>query len=99
PTAAQLVVELDRMLVETPSSSGARRAQKLFTRTGLSNMAQALTSQIRQVLLDLAAVLVYPTDDIDRIQYELSEIELELAMLDSDIETAIDAEIGEKRDL
>ena len=98
PTASQLVVELDRMLAETPSSGGARRAHKLFTRTGLSNMAQALTSQIRQVLLDLAAVIERPTDDIERIQQELSELELDLAMLESDVETAIDPEIESKRD-
>ena len=98
PTAAQLVVELDRMLAMTPSSGGARRAHKLFTSTGLSNMAQALTSQIRQVLLDLAGVLERPTDDIERIQHELSELELDLAMLESDVETAIDPEIERKRD-
>jgi len=99
PTAAELVVAFDRMLAETPSSGGARRAHKLFTRTGLSNMAQALTSQIRQVLLDLASVLERPTDDIERIQQELSELELELAMLDSDVETAIDPEVETKRDI
>lgn len=98
PKASELVVELDRMLAETPSSGGARRAHKLFTRTGLSNMAQALTSQIRQVLLDLAGVIDRPTDDIERIQQELSELELDLAMLESDVETAIDPEIESKRD-
>jgi len=98
PTAAQLVVELDHLLAKTPSSGGARRAHKLFTSTGLSNMAQALTSQIRQVLLDLAGVLERSTDDIERIQHELSELELDLAVLESNIETAIDPEIESRRD-
>jgi len=98
PTAAELVVELDEMLLAAPTASSAPRAQRLFTTTGLSNMAQALTAQIRQVLLDLAAVLERSTDDVDRIQHELSELELELAMLDSDVETAIDAEVGARRE-
>ncbi len=98
PRAADLVVALDRMLAQTPSSGGARRAQRLFTRTGLTNIAQALTSQIRQVLLDLAALLERSTDDIERIQHELSELELDLAMLESDVESAIDPEIEQRRD-
>ena len=98
PRAADLVVALDHMLAHTPSSGGARRAARLFTRTGLSNLAQALTSQIRQVLLELAGVLERSTEDIDRIQHELSELELDLAMLDSDVETAIDAEVQQRRD-
>jgi serine/threonine protein kinase len=98
PRATELVVALDRMLAQTPSSGGARRAQRLFTRTGLSNLAQALTSQIRQVLLELAAVLERSTDDIERIQHELSELELDLAMLESDVEAAIDPEVEQRRD-
>jgi serine/threonine protein kinase len=98
PRAGELVVALDQMLAQTPSSGGARRAQRLFTRTGLSNMAQALTSQIRQVLLDLASVLERSTDDIERIQHELSELELDLAMLESDVEAAIDPELAQRRD-
>ena len=98
PRAADLVVALDHMIKHVPSSGGARRAQRLFTRTGLSNMAQALTAQIRQVLLDLAAVLERPTDDIERIQHELSELELDLAMLESDVEAAIDPEVEQRRD-
>ena len=98
PRAADLVVALDHMLALTPSSGGARRAQRLFTSTGMSNMAQALTSQIRQVLLDLAAMLDRSTDDIERIQHELSELELDLAMLESDLEAAIDATVEQRRD-
>jgi hypothetical protein len=88
PRAPELVTELDRLLAQTPSSGGARRAQRLFTSRGMSNMAQALTSQIRQVLLDLAATLERSTDDIERIQHELSELELDLAMVESDLEAA-----------
>ncbi|HEY5944323.1 MAG TPA: serine/threonine-protein kinase [Kofleriaceae bacterium] len=98
PRAAELVVALDHMLAQTPSSGGARRAQRLFTTTGLSNLAQALTSQIRQVLLDLASTLDRSTDDIERIQHELSELELDLAMLESDVEAAIDPELEQRRD-
>ena len=65
-----------------------------------SNLAQALTSQMRQVLLDLAAELEIPTDDIDRIQGELSEIELELAMVENDLETSVDGRhtVEDRRD-
>jgi hypothetical protein len=44
------------------------------------------------VLLDLAAVCEHSVDDIERISHEVSELELELAVLDAD------AEVGEKRD-
>ncbi len=98
PGAAELLVELDAMLANAPTGTSAPRAQRLFTTTGISNMAQALTAQIRQVLLDLAAVLERSIDDIDRVQHDLSELELELAMLESDVETAIDASVGERRD-
>ena len=98
PSAAELLVELDAMLASTPVGPSVPRAQRLFTTTNISNMAQALTAQIRQVLLDLAAVLDRPSDDVERIQHELSELELELAMLESDVESAIDAEIAERRD-
>ncbi|HSD91267.1 MAG TPA: serine/threonine-protein kinase [Kofleriaceae bacterium] len=99
PTADEIVIELDRMLATLPSTVGKRRAaQRLFTGTGISNMGAALTAQIRQVLVDLAAVLERPIDDIERIQQELSELELDLAMLESDVEAAIDPEVEERRD-
>jgi serine/threonine-protein kinase len=92
PTAAALVVELDRMLATVPTAAGARRAERLFTSSSTSDLAAALTAQIRQVLLDLAAVCEHSVDDIERISHEVSELELELAVLDAD------AEVGEKRD-
>lgn len=98
PSAAELLIELDGMLAAAPTAPSIPRAQRLFTTTNISNMAQALTAQIRQVLLDLAAVLDRPIDDVERIQHELSELELELAMLESDVESAIDAEVAERRD-
>jgi hypothetical protein len=100
PSADEIMIELDRMLGALPSAVGQRRAavQRLFTSTGISNMGAALTAQIRQVLVDLAAVLERPIDDIERIQQELSELELDLAMLDSDVEAAIDPEVQERRD-
>jgi hypothetical protein len=61
-------------------------------------MAQALTSQIRQVLLDLASLLDHSTDDIERIQFELSELELDLAMVESEVDTAIDPTVRRRRD-
>jgi serine/threonine protein kinase len=88
PSAAEVLVELDRMLAVTPASESRPRAQRLFTSTNISDMAQALTAQLRQVLLELAAVLERPVDDIERIQQELSELELDLALLDADVEVA-----------
>jgi len=97
PTAGDLVVALDRMLATMPATVGQRRAaQRLFTSTSLNNMQDALTNQMRQVLLDLASVLQRPTDDIDRIQQELSELELDFAVLESDVQMAVDPEVEEK---
>jgi hypothetical protein len=98
PTAAEMLVELDAMLTAAPTAPNVPRVQRLFTTTNISNLAQALTAQIRQVLLDLASVLDRPVDDVERIQFELSELELELAMLESDVESAIDAEVAARRD-
>ncbi|HEY4181901.1 MAG TPA: serine/threonine-protein kinase [Kofleriaceae bacterium] len=101
PSAMQLQADLERLRWEVPSSADAhlriKRAQKLFTTTGLSNMEQAITSQIRQVLLEIAAVMERPTDDIERVQNELSELELDLAMLDSEVQAG-DAGAAERRE-
>jgi serine/threonine-protein kinase len=90
PRAADLVTALEGMLAALPAAAGARRASRRFT--GTSHLASALTTQIRQVLLDLAAACEHPVDDIERISAEVSELELELAVLDAD------AEVGEHRD-
>jgi hypothetical protein len=85
------------MLGTMPSTIGQRRASKrLFTSTSLNNMQDALTNQVRQVLLDLASVLQRPTDDIERIQQELSELELDFAVLESDVQMAVDPEVEER---
>ena len=84
PSATEIAAELDRMLVDMPTFDGSRRLQRLFTSSGTSDFAQALTAQIRQVLLDLAAVCAHPVDDVERISGELSELELELAVLEAD---------------
>jgi serine/threonine protein kinase len=100
PTATELVIEVDRMLATLPSTIGQRRAaQRLFTSTSLNNMQDALTNQMRQVLLDLAGVLQRPTDDIDRIQQELSELELDFAVIQSDVQVAVDPEVEERHNM
>ena len=98
PPADQLVVELDRLLGQTPSGTRSKRSQRLFTVTGLSNMEQAITSQIRQVLLELAAMFARPTEDIERVQNELSELELDLAMIESELATSADPELEQRRE-
>ena len=88
PTAAQVAAELEEMRGQV-SSEGAPRRKRLFSDSE-SNLAQALTSQMRQVLLDLAAELEVDTSAIDQVQGELSDLELELAMLENDLETSVD---------
>jgi serine/threonine-protein kinase len=90
PSAAQLVAELGPMLARAPTTSRASRPPRLFTGSGASDMEQAVTSQIRQIVLELAGVLGRPTDAIDRIQNELEQLELDLAMLDSEVDAAFD---------
>jgi serine/threonine protein kinase len=93
PTAAQLHAELEEMLATAAHfAQGSVRRRRLFSESD-SDLAQALTSQMRQVLLDLAAELEVDTSAVDRIQNELSELELELAMVDSDLETAVDERV------
>lgn len=86
PTAADLVPRLDAMLGAIPDDASHRTAgsHRLFTSTGMTSMGEALTNQIRQVLLDLAGVLGRPIDAIDRLQQELSDLEIELAMIESE---------------
>jgi serine/threonine protein kinase len=91
PTASDLVPRLDAMIAALPEHTSHRTAgsQRLFTSTGMTSMGEAVTNQIRQVLLDLAGVLERPIDDIDRLQQELSDLEIELAMVES--EPGVDA--------
>jgi serine/threonine protein kinase len=80
PAAAQLMVELEAL---KQSVAHTPRKQRMIS-DAESNLGQALRSQMRQVLLDLAAELEVTTDRIDAIQNELSELELELAVVASD---------------
>jgi len=98
PTAKWLAGELERLLARAPTGTRARRSQRLFTVTGLTNYEQAVTSQVRQVLLDLASVHELSIDDLERAQNELSERELDLAMLDSDVQTSADPEVAQRRE-
>ncbi len=91
PSASQIASELDRMLVDMPTFDGSRRVQRLFTSTSASDFAQALQAQIHQVLLDLAATIDHPLDDVERISSELSELELELAVLEADADDRLAA--------
>lgn len=98
PSAAQLLAELEELRALVPTDDQPRR-KRMFSDSD-SNLAQALTSQMRQVLLDLAAELELKTDEIDRIQQELSDLELELAMVENDLETSVDGRhtVETKRD-
>lgn len=98
PRAADLATALERMRAQVPRPDGPRRPRRLFTSNDVSNVAQALASQMRQVLLDLAATLELPTDDIERLQHELSELEIDLAMADADLQGAADPELAARRD-
>jgi serine/threonine protein kinase len=77
PTTAEVAAVLARLSAATPSSGARRTSRAAEPKTALG---EAVANQIRHVLLDLAAALHRPVDDIERIQHELSELELELAM-------------------
>jgi serine/threonine protein kinase len=83
PSAAQLVTELGPMLARAPASR-ANRPKDLFDSISGDELEEAVAAQVRQVVLDLAGLLEISTEVADRIQNELSDLELELAMLDSD---------------
>lgn len=80
PSAAQLVAELGPLLARAPESRATRPKQMFGGAEG-----EAVTAQVRQIVIELAGVLGISTEVADRIQNELSELELELAMLDSDL--------------
>ena len=90
PTAEDLVIHFDHLLALAPTTARAGRPPRLFTGSGTNDMEQAVTNQIRQIVQELAEILGRSTDDIDRIQNEVSELELELAMLNSEIDAAVD---------
>ncbi len=86
PNALQLVAELQALLAIAPTGR-ASRPKHLFDTHELAapgDLADALTAQARQIVLELAGVLELSTDVADQIQNELSELELELAMLEAE---------------
>jgi serine/threonine-protein kinase len=76
PRSDELAAALARMSAARPST-GTRR---VVAASPKSAFGEAIANQIRHVLLDLAAALREPTEDVERIQHELSELELELAI-------------------
>jgi serine/threonine protein kinase len=79
PTAAELVTELGPLLAKAPVSRASRPKVRVE-----SVDQEAVQAQIRQIVLELAGILNISTEVCDQIQNELSELELELAMLESD---------------
>jgi serine/threonine protein kinase len=93
PTAAHVAAELAALLESpeitaargaTRSRGRARRPSDLFGATSGSHLAQALTAQIRQVVIELAGVLGVSVQHVEQLQAELENRELDLAMLTSD---------------
>jgi serine/threonine protein kinase len=99
PSAAELYEGLDALRTRFAEGSQPRR-RRFFSSSESTALAQALSSQMRQVLLDLANELEVETYEIDRLQNVLGELELELAMVNSDLEIATDDrdELEAKRD-
>ena len=84
PTASELATALAELYATAPLQRRAQRPPELFARATTSGLEQALTAQVRQVVLELAAVTSQPTEQIDKLQGELEAQELDLAMLQSD---------------
>jgi len=97
PTAAQVAAELTALL-DSPAMLAARGAARdrsrtkrpsdLFADASHSDLAQALTAQIRQVVIELAHVLAISVNHVEELQTELESRELDLAMLTSDSQPA-----------
>ncbi|HTR50566.1 MAG TPA: serine/threonine-protein kinase [Kofleriaceae bacterium] len=90
PPAELVARELARLVDQLPVMPTRKSQPRLFTASPTSDLEQAVTSQIRQVLLDLAAQLGHPIDEIDRLQSVISERELELAMLESEVDVSLE---------
>jgi serine/threonine protein kinase len=98
PSAAQLAARLERLVHHTPNVPRPR-ATPLPPGLFAAGDSSAETNQIRQIALELAQILGVATDELDRVQNELSERELDLAMLDSEVEVAIDPEVEHRHDV
>jgi eukaryotic-like serine/threonine-protein kinase len=93
PTAAHVAAELEALLASpamqaaheiASSRTRTKRPSDLFASVSGSDLRQALTAQIRQVVIELAHATGAPTREVDDIQSELENHELDLAMLDAD---------------
>ncbi|MFT3696251.1 MAG: serine/threonine-protein kinase [Kofleriaceae bacterium] len=93
PSAEQLVAEFGPMLARAPVS---RASRPKFAATELD---EAVSAQIRQIVLELAASLEISTEVADHIQNEQSELEIELAMVEPGDEryARLAAHVGELR--
>jgi serine/threonine protein kinase len=80
PTTADVAAAFTRMAAAAPAHTRARRPSRPALDKPKTAFGEAVANQIRHVLLDLAAALHHSVDDIERIQHELAELELELAM-------------------
>jgi serine/threonine-protein kinase len=89
PSGAELAAKLEALRAQASPDAPPRRRRR-FPSASTSDHAEALTSQIRQVLLDLAGVLAADVAAVEALQNALSELELELAMLDADLEVAVE---------
>ncbi len=104
PNALQLAAALPGLLVLAPRTRTSRPKHMFDTHEieKPGELAEALTSQVRQIVLELASILELSTEVSDQLQNELSELELELAMLESeptrgDRYLRIEAHVGELR--
>jgi serine/threonine protein kinase len=79
PTTSDVAAVLARLSAAAPSA-GTRRAARAVSSEPKTAFGEAVANQIRHVLLDIAAALHRPVDDIERIQHDVAELELELAM-------------------
>ncbi|CAN5237947.1 hypothetical protein BH11MYX1_BH11MYX1_17070 [soil metagenome] len=86
PNALQLAAELPGLLALAPVTRTSRPKYMFDTRVigDPGELAGALTSQVRQVVLELASILELSTEVSDQLQNESSDLELELAMLESE---------------
>ena len=77
PTAGELVVAFAPLLAAAPGSRQSRPKVHV-----VNEDQEAVQAQIRQIVLELAGILDISTEVCDQIQNELSDLEIELAMLE-----------------
>ena len=82
PRTDELAAALGRLSAAHPVAPVVRRAPR--PARPKNAYGEAIANQIRHVLVDLAVAVGEPVDDIERLQNQLSELELELAMQPGD---------------